>query len=135
MRKEFLTELKKNCDIHGIDIDILCDEVVQLIHNGTTFDVQWYEDFDGKLYVPMSIVNMTIRGEEYNWETYSFVDIDFSNTYNTVNEAVISVIDAVLKSDHRRKVLKIINSFESFIEDVPEDDLAILVSYIKNKYD
>lgn len=26
MEKEFFTELKKNCIIHGIDIDILCDE-------------------------------------------------------------------------------------------------------------
>ena len=61
MEKEFFTELKKNCNIHGIDIDIICDD--------------------------------------------------------------------------RRKVLKIINSFESFIEDMPEEDLGVLIAYIKNTYD
>ena len=134
MEKEFFTELKKKCNIHGIDIDIICDEEIQLIYNGTTFDVQWYED-DGKLEVPISIVSMSIKGKDYDWETYSFVDIDFTDTYNTVNEAVEDVIDIVLNSDDRRKVLKIINSFESFIEDMPEDDLDVLISYIKNTYD
>ena len=134
MEKEFFTELKKNCETHGIDIDIICDEEIQLIYNGTTFDVQCCE-FDGKLEVPISIVSMSIKGKDYDWETYSFVDIDFTDTYNTVNEAVEDVIDIVVNSDDRKKVLKIINSFESFIEDMPEDDLEVLISYIKNKYD
>lgn len=134
IEKEFFTELKKKCNIHGIDIDIICDEEIQLIYNGTTFDVQCYE-FDGKLEVPISIVSMSIKGKDYDWETYSFVDIDFTDTYNTVNEAVEDVIDIVLNSDDRRKVLRIINSFESFIEDMSEDDLGVLISYIKNQYD
>ncbi len=134
MEKEFFTELKKKCNIHGIDIDIICDEEINLIYNGTTFDVQCCE-YDGKIEVPITIVSMSIKGKDYDWETYSFVDIDFTDTYNTVNEAVEDVIDIVLNSDDRRKVLKIINSFESFIEDMPEDDLEVLVSYIKNTYD
>ena len=134
MEKEFFTELKKKCNIHGIDIDIICDEEINLIYNGTTFDVQCCE-YDGKIDVPISIVSMSIKGKDYDWETYSFVDIDFTDTYNTVNEAVEDVIDIVLNSDDRRKVLKIINSFESFIEDMPEDDLDVLISYIKNTYD
>ena len=134
MEKEFFTELKKKCNIHGIDIDIICDEEINLIYNGTTFDVQGYE-LDGKLEVPISIVSMSIKGKDYDWETYSFVDIDFTDTYNTVNEAVEDVIDIVLNSDDRRKVLKVINSFESFIEDMSEDDLGVLISYIKNQYD
>lgn len=134
MEKEFFTELKKSCNIHGIDIDIICDEEIQLIYNGTTFDVQCCE-FDGKLEVPITIVNMSIKGRDYDWQTYSFVDIDFTDTYNTVNEAVEDVIDIVLNSDDRRKVLKVINSFESFIEDMSEDDLGVLISYIKNTYD
>jgi hypothetical protein len=135
MEKEFFTELKKNCNIHGIDIDILCDEEIHLIYNGTTFDVQCCE-YDGKLEIPLSIVSMSIKGKDYNYDdVYSFVDIDFTDTYNTVNEAVEDVIDIVLNSDDRRKVLKIINSFESFIEDMPEDDLEVLISYIKNTYD
>lgn len=134
MEKEFFAELKKNCNIHGIDIDIICDEEIQLIYNGTTFDVQGYE-LDGKLEVPLSIVNMSIKGKDYDWETYSFVDIDFTDTYNTVDEAVEDVIDVVLNSDDRRKALKVINSFESFIEDMKQDDLDILISYIKNTYD
>ena len=133
MEKEFFTELKKKCNIHGIDIDIICDEEIQLIYNGTTFDVQCCE-IDGKLDIPISIVNMSIKGKDYDWETYSFVDIDFTDTYNTVNEAVEDVIDIVLNSDDRRKVLKVINSFESFIEDMSEDDLRVLFSYIKNNY-
>jgi hypothetical protein len=56
------------------------------------------------------------------------------NTY-TVNEAVEDVIDIVLNSDDRRKVLKVINAFESFVEDMSEDDLGVLISYIKNQYD
>lgn len=134
MEKEFFTELKKKCNIHGIDIDIICDEEIQLIYNGTTFDVQCYE-LDGKLEVPISIVSMSIKGKDYDWETYSFVDIDFTDTYNTVNEAVEDVIDIVLNSDDRRKVLKVINAFESFVEDMSEDDLRVLISYIKNTYD
>lgn len=134
MEKEFFTELKKNCNIHGIDIDILCDEEIQLIYNGTTFDVQCYE-YDGKLEVPISIVNMSIKGKDYDYNVYSFVDIDFTDTYNTVNEAVEDVIDIVLNSDDRRKALKVINSFESFIEDMKQDDLDILLSYIRNNYD
>lgn len=134
MEKEFFTELKKKCNIHGIDVDIICDEEINLIYNGTTFDVQCCE-YDGKIDVPISIVSMSIKGKDYDWETYSFVDIDFTDTYNTVNEAVEDVIDIVLNSDDRRKVLKIINSFESFIEDMPEDDLEVLISYIKNTYD
>ena len=134
MEKEFFTELKKNCNIHGIDIDILCDEEIQLIYNGTTFDVQCYE-YDGKLEVPISIVSMSIKGKDYDYDVYSFVDIDFTDRYNTVNEAVEDVIDIVLNSDDRRKALKVINSFESFIEDMKQDDLDILLSYIRNNYD
>ena len=134
MEKEFFTELKKNCKIHGIDIDILCDEEIQLIYNGTTFDVQCYE-YDGKLEVPISIVSMSIKGKDYDYDVYSFVDIDFTDTYNTVNEAVEDVVDIVLNSDDRRKALKVINSFESFIEDMKQDDLDILLSYIRNNYD
>ena len=134
MEKEFFTELKKNCNIHGIDIDIIYDDEIQLIYNGTTFDVQCYE-FDGKLEVPISIVSMSIKGKDYDYDVYSFVDIDFTDSYNTVNEAVEDVIDIVLNSDDRRKVLKVINSFESFIEDMSKDDLGVLISYIKNQYD
>lgn len=134
MEKEFFTELKKNCNIHGIDIDILCDDEIQLIYNGTTFDVQCYE-YDGKLEVPISIVSMSIKGKDYDYDVYSFVDIDFTDRYNTVNEAVEDVIDIVLNSDDRRKALKVINSFESFIEDMKQDDLDILLSYIRNNYD
>lgn len=134
MEKEFFTELKKSCNIHGIDIDIICDEEIQLIYNGTTFDVQCYE-YDGKLEVPISIVSMSIKGKDYDYDVYSFVDIDFTDTYNTVNEAVEDVIDIVLNSDDRRKALKVINSFESFIEDMKQDDLDILLSYIRNNYD
>lgn len=133
MEKEFFTELKKNCNIHGIDIDILCDEEIQLIYNGTTFDVQCCE-YDGKLEVPFTIVSMSIKGKDYDYDVYSFVDIDFTDTYNTVNEAVEDVIDVVLNSDDRRKALKVINSFESFIEDMKQDDLDILLSYIRNNY-
>ena len=134
IEKEFFAELKKKCNIHGIDIDIICDEEIQLIYNGTTFDVQCCE-YDGKLEIPISIVSMSIKGKDYDWETYSFVDIDFTDTYNTVNEAVEDVIDIVVNSDDRKKALKIINSFESFIEDMPKDDLEVLISYIKNQYD
>ena len=134
MEKEFFTELKKSCNIHGIDIDIICDEEIQLIYNGTTFDVQCCE-IDGKLEVSPSIVSMSIKGKDYDYDVYSFVDIDFTDSYNTVNEAVEDVIDIVLNSDDRRKVLKVINSFESFIEDMSKDDLGVLISYIKNQYD
>ena len=78
---------------------------------------------------------MSIKGKDYDYNVYSFVDIDFTDTYNTVNEAVEDVIDIVLNSDDRRKALKVINSFESFIEDMKQDDLDILLSYIRNNYD
>ena len=134
MEKEFLDKLKTRCDSLGIDIDILGDSEWLLIYNGTTFNMQFYV-CDDKLEIPLSIVSMTIKGKEYDYGTYNFVDIDFTDTYNTVNEAVEDVIDVVLNSDDRRKALKVINSFESFIEDMKQDDLDILLSYIRNNYD
>ena len=91
--------------------------------------------YNNKLEIPLSIVSMTIKGKEYGYETYSFVDIDYTDSYNTVDEAIEEVTDTVINSDNRRKALKIISSFESFIEDMKQDDLDILLSYIKNNYD
>jgi hypothetical protein len=134
MEKEFLDKLKNRCDSLGIDIDILGDSELLLIYNGTTFNMQYYV-WDNKLEIPLSIVSMTIKGKEYGYETYDFVDIDYSDfTYDTVNDAVEEVTDIVVNSDDRRKVLKVINSFESFIEDMKQDDLNILLSYVRNKY-
>lgn len=135
MEKEFLDKLKNKCDSLGIDIDILGDSELLLIYNGTTFNMQYYV-WDNKLEIPLSIVSMTIKGKEYGYETYDFVDIDYGDfTYDTVNDAVEEVTDIVVNSDDRRKALKVINSFESFIEDMKQDDLDILLSYIRNNYD
>jgi hypothetical protein len=133
MVKEFLDKLKKRCDSLGIDIDILGDSEWLLIYNGTTFNMQFYV-WDDKLEIPLSIVSMTIKGKEYGYETYNFVDIDFTDSYDTVDTAVEEVTDAVINSDDRRNALKVINSFESFIEDMKQDDLDILLSYIRNNY-
>lgn len=132
--KEFLDKLKNRCNSLGIDIDILGDSELLLIYNGTTFDMQYYV-YNNKLEIPLSIVSMDIRGKEYGYETYSFVDVDYTDSYDTVDEAVTEVVDAVINSDNRRKVLRIVNSFESFIEDMKQGDLDILFSYIKNNYD
>lgn len=125
---------KNKCNSLGIDIDILGDSELLLIYNGTTFDMQYYV-YNNKLEIPLSIVSMDIRGKKYEYETYSFVDVDYTDSYDTVDEAVTEVVDAVINSDNRRKVLRIVNSFESFIEDMKQDDLDILFSYIKNNYD
>ena len=132
--KEFLEKLKNRCNSLKIDIDILGDSEILLIYNGTTFNMQYYM-CNNKLEVPLSIVNMIIKGKEYRYEDYNFVDVDYTDSYNTVDEAVDEVTDAVVNSDVRRKALKVINSFESFIEDMKQDDLDILLSYIKNNYD
>lgn len=134
MEKEFLDKLKTRCNSLGIDIDTLGDSEILLIYNGTTFNMQYYV-YNNKLEVPLSIVSMTIKGKEYGYEDYDFVDVDYTDTYNTVDEAVEEVTDAVVNSDVRRKALKVINSFESFIEDMKQDDLNILLSYVKNNYD
>ena len=134
MEKEFLDKLKTRCNSLGIDIDMLGDSELLLIYNGTTFDMQYYV-YNNKLEVPLSIVSMTIKGKEYGYEDYDFVDVDYTDSYNTIDEAVEEVTDAVVNSDVRRKALKVINSFESFIEDMKQDDLNILLSYIKNNYD
>lgn len=134
MEKEFLEKLKNRCNSLGIDIDVLGDSELLLIYNGTTFDVQYFM-CNNKLEVPLTIVSMTIKGKEYGYEDYDFVDVDYTDSYNTVDDAVEEVTDAVLNSDARRKALKVINSFESFIEDMKQDDLNILLSYVKNNYD
>ncbi len=134
MEKEFLEKLKNRCNSLGIDIDMLGDSEILLIYNGTTFNMQYYV-YNNKLEVPLTIVSMTIKGKEYGYEDYDFVDVDYTDSYNTVDEAVEEVTDAVVNSDVRRKALKVINSFESFIEDMKQDDLDILLSYIKNNYD
>ena len=77
MEKEFLDKLKNRCDSLGIDIDILGDSELLLIYNGTTFNMQHYV-CDNKLEILLTIVSMTIKGKEYRYETYSFVDIDYS---------------------------------------------------------
>ena len=134
MKKEFLEKLKNRCNSLGIDIDMLGDSELLLIYNGTTFDVQYFMS-NNKLEVPLTIVSMTIKGKEYGYEDYDFIDVDYTDSYNTVDEAVEEVTDAVVNSDVRRKALKVINSFESFIEDMKQDDLNILLSYVKNNYD
>ena len=134
MEKEFLEKLKNRCNSLGIDIDMLGDSELLLIYNGTTFNMQYYV-YNNKLEVPLSIVSMTIKGKEYGYEDYDFVDVDYTDSYNTVDEAVEEVTDSVVNSDIRRKALKVINSFESFIEDMKQDDLNILLSYVKNNYD
>ena len=134
MKKEFLEKLKNRCNNLKIDIDILGDSEILLIYNGTTFNMQYYM-YNNKLEIPLSIVNIIIKGKEYRYEDYNFVDVNYTDSYNTVDEAVDEVTDAVINSDVRRKALKVINSFESFIEDMKQDDLDILLSYIKNNYD
>ena len=134
MEKEFLDKLKTRCNSLGIDIDTLGDSEILLIYNGTTFDVQYFM-YNNTLEVPLTIVSITIKGKEYGYEDYDFVDVDYTDSYKTVDEAVDEVTDAVVNSDVRRKALKVINSFESFIEDMKQDDLDILLSYIKNNYD
>lgn len=134
MEKEFLEKLKNRCNSLRIDIYILGDSEILLIYNGTTFNMQYYM-CNNKLEVLLSIVNMIIKGKEYRYEDYNFVDVDYTDSYNTVDEAVDEITDAVINSDVRRKALKVINSFESFIEDMKQDDLDILLSYIKNNYD
>ena len=131
--KEFLEKLKNRCNSLGIDIDILGDSEILLIYNGTTFNMQYYM-YNNKLEVPLSIVSMIIKGKEYRYEDYDFVDVDYTDFYNTVDEAVEEVIDTVVNSDVRRNALKVINSFESFIENMKQDNLNILLSYIKNNY-
>ena len=132
--KEFLEKLKNRCNSLKIDIDTLGDSEILLIYNGTTFNMQYYM-YNNKLEIPLSIVNIIIKGKEYRYEDYNFVNVDYTDSYNTVDEAVDEVTDAVVNSDIRRKALKVINSFESFIEDMKQDDLDILFSYIKNNYD
>lgn len=134
MEKEFLNKLKDRCDSLGIDIDILGDSELLLIYNGITFHMEYYV-FNNKLEIPLSIVSIAIKGKEYSYEDYDFVDIDYTDSYNTVDEGVEEVTDAVVNSDIRRKAMKVINSFESFIEDMKQDDLNILLSYIRNNYD
>ena len=134
MEKEFLEKLKNRCNSLGIDIDMLGDSEILLIYNGTTFNMQYYV-YNNKLEVPLSIVSMIIKGKKYGYEDYDFVDVDYTDSYNTVNEAVEEVTDVVVNSDVRRKALKVINSFESFIEDMKQNDLNILLSYIKNNYE
>ena len=90
---------------------------------------------DNKLEIPLSIVSMTIKGKLYGYETYSFVDVDYTDSYDTVDDAVEEVTDVVVNSNDRRNALRVINSFESFIEDMNQSDLDILLSYIRNKYD
>lgn len=134
MEKEFLEKLKNRCNSLKIDIDILGDSEILLIYNGTTFNMQYYM-YNNKLEIPLSIVSIIIKGKEYGYEDYDFVDVDYTDSYNTVNEAVEEVTDAVVNSDIRRKALKVINSFESFIENIKQENLNILLSYIKNNYD
>ena len=132
--KEFIDKLKNKCDNIGINVDILADSELLLIYNGTTFYMEYYI-YNNKLEVPLSIVSMNIKGKEYGYETYSFVDVDYTDSYDTVDNAVEEIIDIVVNSNNRRKALKVINSFESFIEDMKQDDLDILLSYVKNNYD
>lgn len=133
MVKEFFDKLKIRCDSLGIDIDILDDSTSLLIYNGTTFHMEYYVS-DNKLEIPLSIVSMTIKGKRYGYETYSFVDVDYTDSYDMVDDAVVEVTDVVVNSNDRRNALRVINSFESFIEDMEQSDLDTLLCYIRNNY-
>lgn len=133
MVKEFFDKLKIRCDSLGIDIDILGDSTSLLIYNGTTFHMEYYVS-DNKLEIPLSIVSMTIKGKRYGYETYSFVDVDYTDSYDTVDDAVVEVTDVVVNSNDRRNAIRVINSFESFIEDMKQSDLDTLLCYIRNNY-
>lgn len=134
MEKEFLNKLKNRCHSLGIDIDIIEDSVLLLIYNGTTFHMEYFVN-NNKLNIPLSIVSIAIKGEDYGYEDYDFVDVDYTDSYATIDEAIEEITDTVVNSDVRRKALKVINSFESFIEDMKQDNLNILLGYIRNNYD
>ena len=68
MVKEFLDKLIENCKTHNIDIDNLGDGEIQLTYNYITFDLQCFMSHDNKLEVPLTVVSMLIKGEEYNYE-------------------------------------------------------------------
>ena len=134
MNAEFLSKLKTHCDKYNIDIDILDENELLLIYNGTTFDLQ-YDETDSGIEIPLSITEINVKGKVYNYQYYSFVDEDYTDCYDTIDDAIDGVINAVVSSDVRKRTLRLLNSWESFIEDISEQDLNILVTYIKNKYD
>ena len=138
MEKDFLNKLKTKCNKNNIDLDVESEEVgniqLNLTYNGTVFNLQCYE-YNNKLETSFAIITLFIKGREYNCEDYSFVDIDYSDVYDTVDNAISEIMDTILNCNVRRMALRIINSFESFIEGMSEEEMDVLLSYIPRKYD
>ena len=138
MEKEFLNKLKIECNKNNIDLDVESEKQgdiqLNLTYNGAVFNLQCYEH-KNKLYATFTIITLFIKGSEYNYEDYSFVDKDYSDVYDTVDNAISEIIDTILNCNVRRTALRIINNFESFIEDMSDEEMDILLSYISRQYD
>lgn len=137
MEKEFLNKLKTECSKNNIDLDVESEEQgdiqLNLTYNGTVFNLQCYEH-NNKLDAMFTIITLFIKGREYYYEECNFVDKDYSNVYDTVDNAISEIIDTILNCNVRRTALRIINTFESFIEDMSDEEMDILLSYISRTY-
>jgi hypothetical protein len=133
MNAEFLKKLEEACLKNSIDITENWGEELILMYRGTTFNLQCWEEEDG-LNTSLTVTDVIVKGKTFNYQTYPFIDVDLSGKPSTnIDDVLYEIIEAILDCNIRQRVVKLVNMWDSFIEDIPLEDQEMLKSYIKYK--
>ena len=133
MNAEFLKKLEEACLKNSIDITENWGEELILMYRGTTFNLQCWEDEDG-LNTSLTVTEVIVKGKTFDYQTYPFIDRDLSGeSSNNIDDVIYEIIEAILDCDIRQRVVKLVNLWDSFTDDIPLEDQEMLKSYIKYK--
>lgn len=131
MNAEFLKKLEEACLKNSIDIIENWGDELILMYKGTTFNLQCWEEGD-ELNISLTVTEVIVKGKTLNYQTYSFINLDLSGEpSNNIDDVLYETIEAILDCDIRQKVVKLVNLWDSFIEDIPLEDQELIKSYIK----
>lgn len=133
MNAEFLKKLEEACLKNSIDIIENWGEELILMYRGTTFNLQCWEEGD-ELNTSLTVTEVIVKGKTFDHQTYPFIDRDLSGeSSNNIDDVIYEIIEAILDCDLRQNVVKLVNLWDSFIEDIPLEEQEMLKSYIKYK--
>lgn len=133
MNAEFLKKLEEACLKNSIDIIENWGEELILMYRGTTFNLQCWEEGD-ELNTSLTVTEVIVKGKTFDYQTYPFIDRDLSGeSSNNIDDVIYEIIEAILDCDIRQRVVKLVNLWDSFIDDIPLEDQEMLKSYIKYK--
>lgn len=131
MNVEFLKKLEQICLENSIDIIENWGDEFILMYKGTTFNLQCWEDEEG-INTVLTVSEVIVKGKTFSYQTYPFIDIELnSGVSNNIDNILYETIDSILGCNIRQRIVKLVNLWESLIDDLPLEDQEILKSYIK----